>query len=306
VSDATTTEPETTTEEEEETQALLAQQARAGSTLEKIDFLLSHIGRVAKDGKGPDAQGGYKYLPTDNIVEALRPHLMRIGLVLIQHAVEIQREVLVAEQPVTAGQGADSANAKWSGKAPKFQTIVYVHVTWRLTNFMAKDDFVQVESWGEGTDSQDKALNKAYRGAQKNMWIQLLNIETGEPDAEAYDDERAAPAEPKKDRAAQAQSRAEGAADRPAGKPAGRAPTVAPTPAAEGEGAPPEQEELPLDAAKVALRAAMGKMGLKSSQVAVISQKLLGKSTADAMKSAADCKKLTKEILEGDLTDYDI
>lgn len=268
-----------------------AEEMRGATAIAKVGWLMRNLGHIAKDGEGPSAQGSYAYMPTEQIVERTEPLMAAIGLVAVPYRVQRHTEYFVGEQPVSSAPTLDAMAIKWNGKPPKIQTIVNVTVAWRLTNTENAADYVEAESVGEGTDNQDKAVNKAMRGAQKNMLTQVLQIRTGDPDAEAFSEVRDAadgPAEP--DKPNRQQQMTEGARQRQQG---------APTDPATGTTAPPAQTEEGIDVAKAALRGALADRSVTAQDASIISEKLYdGQSFLDAIKELPKVKALTKALTE--------
>ncbi|ACY35944.1 putative DNA single-strand annealing protein [Clavibacter phage CMP1] len=269
-----------------------AEEMRSATAIAKVGWLMRNLGHIAKDGEGPSAQGSYAYMPTEQIVERTEPLMAAIGLVAVPYRVLRHTEYFVGEQPVSSAPTLDAMAIKWNGKPPKIQTIVNVTVTWRLTNTENAADYVEAESVGEGTDNQDKAVNKAMRGAQKNMLTQVLQIRTGDPDAEAFSevrDEADGPAEP--DKPNRQQQMTEGARQRQQG-------AAAPTDPATGTTAPPAQAEEGIDVAKAALRGALADRGVTAQDATVISQELYKQGFLDAIKELPKVKGLTKALTD--------
>lgn len=125
------------------------------------------VGNIPKTGVGPAAQGSYKYIKNDDILEV-------ISKLLSEHKVLVRPRVLNHEL-VTREIGAN-------------RSVALTVVTLETTYISAEDgsEFTVVTS-SEGADNGDKGARKAYTQAQKIANLLTFSIATGEPDPDGYD-----------------------------------------------------------------------------------------------------------------------
>lgn len=245
--------------------------------LEKILAVQSEMPRLQKEGVGPDAQGKYKYLKIDDILEKLKPLLNQHGIIVRPVLKRRESEVRWAQEAMAPEQ--------WSGRVPKVAVREVVEYDFIFTAVEDGSEFVATVS-SEAMDSQDKASRKAVTSAWKICVIQVFQIITGEPDPDGEDGVASAQNDaPKQNRQEQMTGKA-----RPA---PGSAATKAPD-------APAPQDE-PIDVVKRDVRKAMGTYGLTLSQLDFIGDQVTGKPKETWFASAAQLRKVVKAI-EDDAT----
>lgn len=139
-----------------------------------IASIQSEIGSIPKNGVGPAAQGSYKFISNDDIVDAL-------SKLLTKHKVIVQPKTL-DYQLVTREIGAN-------------RTVALTSVTLETTYVSIEDGSeFKVVTVGEGADNGDKGARKAYTQASKVANLLTFAIATGEPDPDAIDAPINAPA----------------------------------------------------------------------------------------------------------------
>jgi hypothetical protein len=132
-----------------------------------IAAIQAEIGSIPKNGTGPAAQGGYKFIANDDIVDAL-------SKLLTKHKVIVQPKTL-DYQLVTREIGAN-------------RTVSLTSVTLETTYISTEDGSeFKVVTVGEGADNGDKGARKAYTQASKVANLLTFAIATGEPDPDALD-----------------------------------------------------------------------------------------------------------------------
>jgi hypothetical protein len=132
-----------------------------------IANIQAEIGSIPKNGVGPAAQGSYKFISNDDIVDAL-------SKLLTKHKVIVQPKTL-DYQLVTREIGAN-------------RTVALTSVTLETTYISTEDaSEFKVVTVGEGADNGDKGARKAYTQASKVANLLTFAIATGEPDPDAID-----------------------------------------------------------------------------------------------------------------------
>lgn len=132
-----------------------------------IAAIQAEIGSIPKNGVGPAAQGSYKFISNDDIVDAL-------SSLLTKHKVIVRPNTLDYKL-ITREIGAN-------------RTVALTSVTLE-TNYISVEDgsTFQVVTVGEGADNGDKGARKAYTQASKVANLLTFAIATGEPDPDAID-----------------------------------------------------------------------------------------------------------------------
>jgi hypothetical protein len=129
--------------------------------------VLNEMPAVGKNQR--NTQQGFSFQGIDDVLDALNPILGRKGVFFVPHVIE-----RLAETRLT-GQNKNL----WT-----------VHLLVRYTFFAPDGSSVVAETWGEGTDSGDKATSKAMTMAMKACLRQVFAIsdrESEDPDASSED-----------------------------------------------------------------------------------------------------------------------
>lgn len=111
----------------------------------------------------------YKYVTVDEVIAKLRPSMVDHGI----HFAPTKMDILHQEQYTTA-KGA-------------VMNRVLLGVSYRLSHVSGTSE--DGYSVGEGTDSGDKACNKAMTAAKKYALLQSFCLETGEDDPDHHSSE---------------------------------------------------------------------------------------------------------------------
>jgi len=134
---------------------------RAPMIYKAMAAVLKDLPPVPKDQENKSQ--GFAFQGVDDILDKLNPVLGRHGVFYV---------------PVVEERVAETRQARGGG------TIWTVHLRVRYTFFAADGSHVEAVSWGEGTDSGDKATSKAMTMAMKSCLRQVFAISDNEdPDA---------------------------------------------------------------------------------------------------------------------------
>jgi ERF superfamily len=133
------------------------------ATVQKIAEAMKSVGHLSKDKK-LSGGGSYEYLSEEKISAFLHNVFADLGLIVAP----IHYEIIENREDTTRNGG--------------ILHNVRVRATFRFTD---GEDFLDVMSLGEGSDSGDKAVNKAMTGAYKYALRQSMLISTGD-DPDAY------------------------------------------------------------------------------------------------------------------------
>lgn len=128
---------------------------------------------IQKDGKMSGPHGNYTYLSIDQAIASLRPHMDRFG---------------VSMSPVQASLVSENVIDRGANRAP-MQLVRYA-VTYELTH-AASGTSLRVATVGEGSDTLDKATNKAFTAAEKIALRQAFLLATGDDDPDHHSSEAA-------------------------------------------------------------------------------------------------------------------
>jgi hypothetical protein len=145
---------------------------------ERVHAVLSDLPAIGKDSTAPTAMGGYKFRGIEAITGELKPLLAKHGVIMVPTVTER----VESERKTSGGKALYCVDLKVrftfygvdndENKNFEMQT--------RTTSFDA-------EVWGQGTDSGDKATQKAMTSAFKSMLAITFCISDSENDAERHD-----------------------------------------------------------------------------------------------------------------------
>ena len=120
-------------------------------------------------------QAGYSARSIDDVLDAVHGPLADAGVVLVPRVIDRRTEVRQSR-----------AN----------RPLYYVELEVSFTFYGPDGTSVEVLTWGEAMDAQDKATNKAMTAALKTCLIQTFTIPVAGDDADRHDPMDDAPAEP--------------------------------------------------------------------------------------------------------------
>lgn len=125
-----------------------------------IHEVYSEVGYVLKGGK--NTVQNYKYAGEADFIEALRPAMIKAGLISLPAMIR-----------------GDCRNIPGDDKGTKPKNHASYIYTFRIIH-AASGEYIDVEAAGEGVGNDDKSSYKAATGAQKYALRQLFLIETGD------------------------------------------------------------------------------------------------------------------------------
>lgn len=130
---------------------------------EAIKNVIADLPAIGKDSY--NEQQGFAFRGIDAVVTALKPLLAKHGVILVPDVTER----IYAQRPTRNGGVMHEVN---------------LHITYRI--YGPEGDCIMASGWGEGTDSGDKATNKAMTAAYKYVLFQLFAIADAAADGDAH------------------------------------------------------------------------------------------------------------------------
>lgn len=163
-----TTENKATTPKKPEAQLLNIFQRMLAAT--------SEINRVAKNLKVDISKSqSYKAVAESDVLEAVKPIEEKYGI----YSYPVSRTVIKDEAYTTTSE----YDGRKSEKTTFFMRLATVY---RFVNIDNPDDYIDITTYGDGVDTQDKAPGKAMTYADKYALLKAYKIQTGDdPDAGA-------------------------------------------------------------------------------------------------------------------------
>lgn len=138
---------------------------------EKMALATDKISRVAKNLNVGSGKNSYKAVGEADVLSAVKPIENECGI----YSYPIYREI---------EQAADyTSKTEYGDKITKF---VRIKTTYRFVNIENKEDYIDIVSFGDGVDPQDKASGKAMTYCDKYALLKAYKIETGEDPDQNY------------------------------------------------------------------------------------------------------------------------
>lgn len=136
----------------------------------------SEINRVAKNLKVDISKSqSYKAVAESDVLEAVKPIEEKYGI----YSYPVSRTVIKDEAYTTPSE----YDGRKSEKTTFFMRLATVY---RFVNIDNPDDYIDITTYGDGVDTQDKAPGKAMTYADKYALLKAYKIQTGDdPDAGA-------------------------------------------------------------------------------------------------------------------------
>lgn len=133
------------------------------------------IGRVAKNLSVDMGKNSYKAVSEKDVLEAVKPIEIELGI----YSYPLSRKVI--ETNVLTTSKTYNNETKESN-----QLFMRIETIYRFINVDNPSEYIDVTTYGDGVDSQDKAPGKAMTYADKYALLKAYKIETGDdPDKEA-------------------------------------------------------------------------------------------------------------------------
>jgi hypothetical protein len=125
---------------------------------QKMNAISEEITTLAKTGH--NSFHNYDYITEPNVLEALKPLLIKHGVFVTKTIVDCQHVTIT------------------TGKSPSVLTSV--SVKYSFVNIDKPEDKIDVVFCGQGCDAQDKGIYKAMTGCNKYAFLKTFDIATGD------------------------------------------------------------------------------------------------------------------------------
>lgn len=131
----------------------------------KMKEATEKIGRVAKNLEVGYGKNMYKAVGEADVLDAVKPIEAELGI----YSYPYDREVIYQDM-VTVN----------SGENERVNAFFRIKVVYRFVNIDNPEEYIDIVSYGDGVDSQDKAPGKAMTYADKYALLKAYKIETGD------------------------------------------------------------------------------------------------------------------------------
>jgi hypothetical protein len=142
---------------------------------EKLSAISNELSTVAKNLEVGYGKNKFKAVKEGDVLKAVKPLEAKYGVYSYPHSRSI----------IESGQ-IESVNSDGIVKKQLFERIETVY---RFVNIEKPDDYVDITTYGDGIDSQDKSVGKAMTYGDKYALLKAYKIVTGDdPDQNTSDD----------------------------------------------------------------------------------------------------------------------
>lgn len=133
------------------------------------------ISKVAKNLKVDISKSSsYKAVSEADVLEAVKPVEIELGI----YSYPVKREIIETNV-------LDTVKEYNGNRTESKQLFMRLEVTYRFVNVDNPQDYIDIITYGDGVDSQDKAPGKSMTYADKYALLKAYKIQTGEdPDKE--------------------------------------------------------------------------------------------------------------------------
>ena len=146
---------------------------KALNVFQRLSAITSEMKTIGKKSDVATSKDkSYKAVREIDILNAVKPLEEKYGI----YSYPFERQVIESKQV--------------QGYSEKQNNFLRVEVTYRFVNVDMPSEFIEVKSYGDGIDSQDKAPGKALTYADKYALLKAYKIATGDdPDENTKSDE---------------------------------------------------------------------------------------------------------------------
>lgn len=145
---------------------------------EKMSAITSELGTVAKNLEVGFGKNQYKAVGEADVLAAVKPLEFKYKV----YSYPVSRRVIDSGEMITTGKSNGET-------VEKRQLYLRVETVYRFVNIEEPSEYVDITTYGDGVDSQDKAPGKAMTYGDKYALLKAYKIQTGDdPDQKASGD----------------------------------------------------------------------------------------------------------------------
>ena len=141
----------------------------------KMSMATDKINKVAKNLKVGVGQSQYKAVGEADVLEAVKPIEIELGI----YSYPLKREIVLQDTYTTTSE--------YKGETKEKNTVfMRLKTIYRFVNVDNPQEYIDIDTFGDGVDTQDKAPGKAMTYSDKYALLKAYKIETGDdPDQNA-------------------------------------------------------------------------------------------------------------------------
>lgn len=141
---------------------------------QRMSAITQEISTVAKNLSVDAGKSSYKAVGEADVLAAVKPIEAKHGV----YSFPFHREIIESGEMVTQGKYGE-----------RKQLFMRVATVYRFVNVDKPEEFVDIQTYGDGVDTQDKAPGKAMTYGDKYALLKAYKIQTGDdPDQNASED----------------------------------------------------------------------------------------------------------------------
>lgn len=142
---------------------------------EKMSAVTNELSAVAKNLSVGTGRSSYKAVGEADVLAAVKPLEAKHGV----YSYPCDRKI-VTEQIMTV-------ESEYNGRVTKKnQQFIRLETTYRFVNMEKPDEYIEIKTYGDGVDPQDKAPGKAMTYSDKYALLKAYKIITGEDPDQSY------------------------------------------------------------------------------------------------------------------------
>lgn len=141
---------------------------------EKMSKITEEINKVAKNLKVGVGQAQYKAVGEADVLEAVKPIEIKFGV----YSYPLSRKI-IKDEILTSIDTYENANGE-TVKKERNTVFMRIETIYRFVNVEKPDEYIDITTYGDGVDSNDKAPGKAMTYSDKYALLKAYKIETGD------------------------------------------------------------------------------------------------------------------------------
>lgn len=145
---------------------------------QRMSAITNEINKVAKNLPVGTGKSAYKAVGEADVLAAVKPAEEKYGV----YSYPYDREIIETAILTTTSE--------WDGKVTeKKNQFLRVRTVYRFVNMEKPEEYIDITTYGDGMDSQDKAPGKAMTYADKYALLKAYKIITGDDPDQKYSDD---------------------------------------------------------------------------------------------------------------------
>lgn len=145
---------------------------------QRMSAITKEINNVAKNLSVGTGKSAYKAVGEADVLAAVKPAEEKYGV----YSYPYDREIIETAILTTTSE--------WDGKVTeKKNQFLRVRTVYRFVNMEKPEEYIDITTYGDGMDSQDKAPGKAMTYADKYALLKAYKIITGDDPDQKYSDD---------------------------------------------------------------------------------------------------------------------